>query len=70
LSGSALAWTSSVAIVGGDTSLAVAMGAGVDLLVHRHVALTLEAKFHRGYADTYTETLYYGALGMGVEVRL
>jgi hypothetical protein len=60
-----------VDIVGGDdTSIAVAMGLGVDLLVHKNVALTLEAKFHHGFADTYTETLYYGSIGMGVEVRL
>jgi hypothetical protein len=58
-------------IVGGDdTSLAVSMGLGVDLLVHKNVALTLEAKFHRGFADTYTETLYFGSIGMGVEARL
>jgi hypothetical protein len=58
-------------VVGGDdTSLAVSMGLGIDLLVHKNVALTLEAKFHRGFADTYTETLYFGSIGMGVEVRL
>jgi hypothetical protein len=60
-----------VDIVGGDdTSIAVAMGLGLDLLVHKNVALTLEAKFHHGFADTYTETLYYGSIGMGVEIRL
>jgi hypothetical protein len=57
-------------LIDGDTSIAVAMGLGIDLLVHKNVALSLEAKFHRGFADTYTETAYFGSIGMGVEVRL
>lgn len=57
-------------VVGSDTSLATFMGAGIELLVHRRMALTAEAKFHRGWAGTYVKTLSFGAVGMGVEVRL
>ena len=58
-------------VVGSDTSLGTFMGAGVDLLLHRLIALTAEAKFHRGWADnSYIKTLSFVAVGMGVEVRL
>jgi hypothetical protein len=57
-------------IVSDDVSLATFMSAGVDLLVHRRFALTAEAKFHRGFGDTYIQALSYAAIGMGVEVRL
>jgi len=56
--------------VGGDVSLAMHMGAGIDLLVHRRVALSGDIKYHRGWGDTYTETMSYVAFGMGVEIRL
>jgi hypothetical protein len=54
----------------GDTSLGTFMGAGIELLVHRSVALTAEVRYHRGWGDTYTYTLEYVGGGMGVEVRL
>ncbi len=57
-------------IVSDDTSLAIFMGGGIELLVHRRFALSAEAKFHRGFGDTYVQALSYAALGMGVEVRL
>jgi hypothetical protein len=57
--------------VGSDTSFGTFMGAGIELLLHRRVALSAEAKFHRGWASYYyTKTLSYGAFGMGVEIRL
>ena len=57
-------------LVSDDTSLAIFMGAGIELLVHRRFALSAEAKFHRGFGDTYVQALSYAAIGMGVEVRL
>ena len=59
-----------VDFVGSDSSLASVMGAGVDLNIHRRVALAAEAKYHRGWGDYYTATMSYVALGMGIEVRL
>jgi hypothetical protein len=56
--------------VGDDGSLAVSMSGGVDLILHRRIALCAEAKFHRGFGGTYTQSMSYGALGIGVEVRL
>jgi len=57
-------------IVSDDSSLAIFMSTGVDLVLHRRFALSAEAKFHRGFGDTYTQTLSFGAIGIGIEVRL
>jgi hypothetical protein len=59
-----------VDFVSGDPSLATFMTAGVDLLVHRRVALTLEGRLHRGFGGTYTDVLSMAGAGMGVEIRL
>lgn len=56
--------------VGDDTSLAVAMGGGLDLVLHRRFALSAELKFNRGFGDTYIKTLSFIAIGIGIEVRL
>lgn len=57
-------------VLSGDTSFGTFMGAGLELLVHRNVALTAEVRYHRGWGDTYTYTLEYVGGGMGVELRL
>ncbi len=55
----------------GDTSLGTFLGGGLELLVHRHVAITAEIRYHQGWADSSNiYTLQYVAGGMGVEVRL
>jgi hypothetical protein len=57
--------------VGSDSTLGTFMGAGIDLLLHRRIALSGEVKYHRGWADnSYSATMSYVALGMGIEVRL
>jgi hypothetical protein len=59
-----------VDFVSGDPSLATFMTAGIDLLVHRRIALTAEGRLHRGFGGTYTDTHQFAAIGMGVEIRL
>lgn len=55
----------------GDTSLGTFLGGGLELLVHRNVAITAEVRYHQGWADSSNiYTLQYVAGGMGVEVRL
>jgi hypothetical protein len=59
-----------VDVVSGDPSLATYMTAGIDLLVHRRLALTLEGMLRKSFAGTYSGTHQFAALGMGVEIRL
>lgn len=53
-----------------DTTLAIAMSGGVDLVLHRRFALSAEAKFHRGFGGTYDYSLSYVSIGIGIEIRL
>jgi hypothetical protein len=55
----------------GDTSLGTFLGGGLELLVHKNVAITAELRYHQGWADSSNVyTLQYVGGGMGVEVRL
>jgi hypothetical protein len=60
-----------VDFVGGEeASLATLMTAGLELVVHRRVALLLEGRLQKGFGGVYTPIHEFAAFGIGIELRL
>ena len=53
-----------------DSTLAITMNGGIELLLYRRFALSAEAKYHRGFGGNYDYTLSFVAVGIGIELRL
>ncbi len=59
-----------VDFVSGDPSLSTAVVGGIELVVHRKIALVAEGRLHQGFGGTYTDVHKFAAVGMGVVIRL
>lgn len=58
-----------VDIISAEPSLSTHAVAGIELVVHRSVALTIEGRLHRGFGGEYTIVHEFAAVGMGVVIR-
>lgn len=59
-----------VDFVSGDPSLSTAVVGGIELVVHRKIALVVEGRLQQGFGGTYTDVHKFAAVGMGVTIRL
>lgn len=58
-----------VDVISGNPSLATFMTAGLELVVHRRLALVLEGHLHKGFGAEFTIVHELASFGFGIEVR-